>query len=396
LGEFVNVKNSTIRKLEWALLLGAAATLASASATSAPDGAALSASVDAVVQRQMKDQKIPGLSLAVVRDGVVIKAKGYGFSNLELGTSTRVDTVFPAASITKQFIAAVIMQLVEQGKLGLDDSITKYFPEAPVAWKTITIRHLLTHTSGIPDIVDEPEVNPPHKTILDFRRDYTEDELARGYTAQPLDFEPGTKMSYCNTGYQLLGILIHRVTGAYYGDYLREHIFAPLGMSTTTIFSSKNIVPNRASGYEVSDGKWKNLRSWQSDSVVAGADGGLLVSVLDLAKWDAALNTEHILKRSSLGVMWTPVPLDDGSGSAYRGGMGWYIANAHGHRIVFHTGGTFGFYAVNLRYLDDRLAVVVMTNIDEHHADVLKIAGDVAAIYLPDTKGANPVKDWQD
>jgi CubicO group peptidase (beta-lactamase class C family) len=352
--------------------------------------------VDAAVVKQMKDQKIPGLSLAVVRNGQVIKSKGYGYANLELGPPTKVDTIFQAGSITKQFTASAILQLVEQGKLGLDDSITKYFPEAPAAWRPITIRHLLTHTSGIPDIVDEPEVNPPHKTKLDFHRDYTEDELARGYAAQPLDFEPGTRMSYCNVGYQLLGILIHRVTGTYYGDYLREHIFAPLGMSTTTLFSSKDIVPNRASGYEVSDGLWKNLRSWQSDSVFAGADGSLLMSVLDMAKWDAALNTEHILKRSSLETMWTPVPLDDASGSAYRGGMGWYIASAHDHRIVFHTGGTFGFYAVISRYLDDRLTVIVMTNIDERHADVLKIAGDVAAIYLPDTKGANPIKDWQD
>jgi len=392
----VGIDYSMIRRLKWTLLLGVATAMISARATSAPDGTTLSANVDAVVRREMKDQRIPGLSLAVVRDGVVIKARGYGFANLELGTPAKPETIYQAGSITKQFTASAIMQLVEQGRIGLDDSITKYFPEAPATWKAVTIRHLLTHTSGIPDIVDEPEVNPPHKTKLDFHRDYTEDELARGYAAQPLDFEPGTRMSYCNVGYQLLGILIHRVTGTYYGDYLREHIFAPLGMSTTTLFSSKDIVPNRASGYEVSDGLWKNLRSWQSDSVFAGADGSLLMSALDMAKWDAALNTERILKRSSLEVMWTPVPLDDGSGSAYRGGMGWYIASAHGHRIVFHTGGTFGFYAVISRYLDDRFTVIVMTNIDERHADVLKIAGEVAENYIPDTKGANPIKDWQD
>jgi CubicO group peptidase (beta-lactamase class C family) len=383
-----------IRRLKWTLLLCVAAAMISARATSAPDGTTLSASVDGVVRREMKDQKIPGLSLAVVRDGVVIKASGYGFANLELGAPAKPETIYQAGSITKQFTASAIMQLAEQGRIGLDDSITKYFPEAPATWKSITIRHLLTHTSGIPDIVDEPEVNPPHKTIIDFHRNYTEDELARGYTAQTLDFEPGTRMSYCNTGYQLLGILIHRVTGIYYGDYLREHVFAPLGMSTTTIFSSRDIVPNRASGYEVFDGVWKNLRSWQSDSVVTGADGSLLMSVLDLAKWDAALNTEQVLKRGSLEVMWTPVPFYDGS--SYPGGMGWFIAKARSHRIVFHTGGTFGFYAVISRYVDDRFTVIVMTNIDERHADVLKIAGEVADIYMPDTKGANPIKDWQD
>ena len=344
----------------------------------------------------MKDQKIPGLSLAVVRSGQVIKAKGYGYANLEVRAPTRVDTIFPAGSITKQFTATAIMLLVEQGRLKLDDSIVKYFPEAPAAWKPITIRHLLTHSSGIPDIFGSTEQTLYTKGIIDFHREYTEDELAHAYFAQPLDFPPGTRASYSNSGYQMLGFLIHRITGTYYGDFFREHFLAPLGMTTTTIFSYVDVVPNRASGYEVVNGAYRNVWLWQSVSTLSNAEGSLLMSVLDLAKWDAALNTEHIVKRSSLETMWTSVPLDDGSGSAYQGGMGWYIANAHRHRIVFHTGGGFGFYAVISRYLDDRFTVIVMTNIDERHADVLKIAGEVAEIYLPDTKCANPIKDWQD
>ena len=344
----------------------------------------------------MTDQKIPGLSLAVVQNGMVIMSKGYGYANLELGAPATVDTIFPAGSITKQFTATAIMLLVEQGRIGLDDSITKYFPEAPVAWNAITIRHLLTHSSGIPDIFGSTEQTLYTKGIIDFHREYTEDELAHAYFAQPLDFPPGTRANYSNSGYQMLGFLIHRVTGKYYGDFFREHFFAPLGMTTTTVFSYVDVVPNRASGYEVVNGAWKNVWLWQAVSTLSNADGSLLMSVIDLAKWDAALNAEHIVKRSSLDTMWTPVPLNDSSGSAYPGGMGWYVANAHGHRVVFHTGGGFGFYAVISRYLDDRLTVVVMTNIDERHADVLKIAGDVAAIFLPDTKGANPIKDWQD
>jgi CubicO group peptidase (beta-lactamase class C family) len=385
-----------IRKLRWALLLSVAAAMTSARATSAPDGETLSARVDAVVQQQMKDQKIPGLSLAVVRNGLVIKAKGYGYANLELHAPARVDTIFPAGSITKQFTATAIMLLVEQGRIGLDDCIAKYFPEAPAAWSAITIRQLLTHSSGIPDIFGSTDQTLYTKGIIDFHRDYTEDELAHAYFAQPLDFPPGTRANYSNSGYQMLGFLIHRITGKYYGDFFREHFFVPLGMTTTTVFSYVDVVPNRASGYEVVNGAWKNAWMWQSVSTLSNAEGSLLMSVLDLAKWDAELNTEHIVKRSSLETMWTPLPLDDGSGSAYLGGMGWYIASAHGHRVVFHTGGGFGFYAVISRYLDDRLTVVVMTNIDERHADVLKVAGDVAAIYLPDTKGANPTKDWQD
>jgi CubicO group peptidase (beta-lactamase class C family) len=375
-----------------------AITLVAAMATTAAAGierdSALSKEVDAAVRIQTRDQKIPGLSLAIVRNGTVIKAAGYGLANLEVGAPTKIETIFQAGSITKQFTATAVMLLVEQGKVGLDDSITKYFPEAPASWKTITIRHLLTHSSGIPDIFGSTEKTLYTKGIIDFHRDYTEDELAHAYFAQPLDFQPGTKWNYSNPGYQMLGFLIHRITGKYYGEFFKEHFFGPLGMSTTTIISLADVIPNRASGYEVVNGVWKNVPIWESLSTLSNAEGSLMMSVLDLAKWDAALNTEYILKRSSLEAMWTPVPLDDGS--AYPGGMGWFIANARGHRVVFHTGGDLGFYAVMSRYLDDRLTIIVMTNIDERHADVMKIAGDIAAIYIPETKGANPVKDWQD
>jgi CubicO group peptidase (beta-lactamase class C family) len=165
-------------------------------------------------------------------------------------------------------------------------------------------------------------------------------------------------------------------------------------MTATRIFSYADIVPNRASGYDLINGGWKNTPLWQSESIFSNADGGLLMNVLDLAKWDAALNTERILRRSSLDAMWTPVPLDDGS--AYPSGIGWFIASAKGHRIVFHTGGGLGFYAAISRYVDDRLTIIVMTNIGEAHADVMKIVGEVAGIYLPETKGANPIKDWHD
>jgi CubicO group peptidase (beta-lactamase class C family) len=376
------------------LCIGVAMTFGSSTSVSKPE--TVSERVDAAVRLQMRDQRIPGVSIAVVRNGKIIKAAGYGVANLEVGAPVRVDTIFPAGSITKQFTATAILRLAEEGTIGLDDSITKYFPEAPARWKAITIRHLLTHSSGIPDIFGATEQNLYTKGVIDWHREYTEDELAHAYFAQPLDFPPGTRANYSNSGYQMLGFLIHRITGKYYGDFFREHFFAPLGMTTTTVFSYVDVVPNRASGYEVVNGAWKNVWMWQSVSTLSNAEGSLLMSVLDLAKWDAALNTEHIVKQSSLETMWTPVPLDDGSGSAYLGGMGWYIASAHGHRIVFHTGGAFGFYAVMSRYLDDRLTIIIMTNIDESHADVLKIAGDIADIYLPETKGANPIKDWKD
>ena len=190
----------------------------------------------------------------------------------------------------------------------------------------------------------------------------------------------------------MLGFLIHRVAGKPYGDFLRERIFAPLSMTTTRVFSYADIIPNRASGYGLVDGAWKNAPRWWSQSILSGAAGGLWMNVLDLAKWDAALYSERIIKRSSLEAMWTPVPLDDGS--AYPGGMGWFIASAKGHRLVFHTDGGPGDSGVISRYLDDRLTIIVMTNLGAHHTDVMKIIGKVVEIYLPDTKGANPAKDW--
>jgi CubicO group peptidase (beta-lactamase class C family) len=373
-------------------ILSVAVALSFSATASAGSDAALSQRVDAAVRTQMKVQKIPGVSIAVVRNGRVIKATGYGVANIEVSAPVRPDTIFEAGSITKQFTASAVMMLVEEGKVGLDDSITKYFPEAPQAWKSITVRHLLTHTSGIPDYWGDTEQNYYTKGVIDFRREYTDDELTRAYFAQSLDFQPGEKWSYCSTGYNLLGILIRRVTGKSYGDFLRERIFAPLHMDATRVFSWTEIVPHRASGYDLVDGVWKNAGSWMSSSVMTSADGGLLTNVLDLTKWDAALYSDKVLKRSTRDAMWTPLGLSTGSASA--GGIGWFIADAHGHRVLYHTGGGYGFYADISRYVDDRLTIVVMTNVDETHTDVLKLVGEIAEIYLPATRGANPVKDW--
>ena len=378
--------------LKCALALFFAVAVQSAQAGGDANSDKLSADVDAVIHQQMKEQQIPGVGLAVVLNGRIIKAKGYGLANIEVATPVSPQTIFEAGSISKQFTATAIMLLAEEGKLDLDDSIAKYFPEAPSAQKAVTIRHLLTHTSGIPDVSDGTNETNGVKGVVDFHREYTEDEFAHAYLAQPLDFQPGTKWSYCNACYELLGFLIHRVTGKPYGDFLSERIFAPLGMTTARVFSYADIIPNRSSGYGLLDGAWKNAPRWWSQSILSAADGGLWMSVLDLAKWDAALYSERILKRSSLEAMWTPVPLDDGS--AYPGGMGWFIAGAKGHRVVFHTNGSPGSSGVISRYLDDRLTIIIMTNLGAHHTDVMKISGKVAEIYIPDTKGENPVKDW--
>lgn len=194
-----------------------------------------------MVESLRKAQKIPGLALAVCRDGKVIKAGGYGLANVELGVSVTPQTIFQTGSVGKQFTSMAIMMLVEEGKIGLDDKLPKDIPESPAAWKDVTIRNLLTHTSGVADYGGEEE--SMGKGVINFRQDYTEEELVQAFAKMPMDFAPGDKWSYSNTGYVLLGIVIHRVTGKFYGDFLQERIFQALGMNSTRIISEADIRP---------------------------------------------------------------------------------------------------------------------------------------------------------
>ena len=332
--------------------------------------------VDTFVAGTMKEQHVPGLELAVLRDGKMVKAKGYGLANIELDVAVKPETVMQTGSVGKQFTATAVMMLVEEGKVGLDDKVTKYFAGTPQAWKDITVRNLLTHTSGIPEYTETK--NAKAKELFNMRADYTEDELYQRMIQLPLDFEPGTKWQYSNSGYLLLGILIHKVTGEFYGDFLQERIFRPLGMSATRIISEAGIVPNRSSGYELVKGEVKN-QEWVSPTLNTTADGALYTNVLDLGKWDAALYTEKLIKRSSLEQMWTPVRLKDGKTYPY--GFGWFLNEVNGRRLIEHDGAWQGFTMNISRYVDDKLTVIVMTNLDSEHSDPAKVAHAVAGIF---------------
>jgi CubicO group peptidase (beta-lactamase class C family) len=339
-------------------------------------GAALGQSLDArfgtvesYVKGEMDRQHVPGLAVMVARDGKILRAQGFGFSNLEHGVAVKPETIFQSGSVGKQFTATAIMMLVEEGKIDLDDSITKYFPEAPASWKPVTVRHLLSHSGGFTD----------YPKNFDFRQDYSEDELVKMVSTIPLAFPPGTKYGYSNLGYLTLGILIHRVTGEFYGEMLQKRIFQPLGMQTARIMSEADIIPNRAAGYRLVKGQLKN-QDWVSPTLNTTADGSLYFSILDLAKWDAALYTEKLLKRSSLEEMWTPVKLNDGKINSGHYGFGWRIAEVHGHRVIAHGGAWQGFETQISRYVDDKLTVVVLSNLAG--SDPEKIADHVAELYL--------------
>ncbi len=325
--------------------------------------------IDDWVKSEMEKQKIPGLSIAVVKNGEIAKAAGYGLANVELRVASRPETIYQSGSIGKQFTATLVMMLVEEGKMSLTDHISKYIADAPAIWKDITIRHLLTHTSGISNNLYNQ---------INMRQDYTEDELVKKIASIPLDFQPGEKWNYSNPGYVMLGILIHKATGKFYGDLLREKIFAPLGMDTARVINEADIIPNRADGYRSVKGEWKN-QQWVSPALNTTADGSLYLTVLDMARWDAALYTEKLLKKSSLESMWTPVKLNDGKTRNY--GFGWAFADVNGHKLIEHGGAWQGFTTHIARYVDDRLTVIVLTN--SAGVNPTRIARGIAGLYNP-------------
>ncbi len=324
--------------------------------------------VDQFIADEMRIQKIPGLSLAVVRDGRIVHVKGYGLASVEHGAPVKPETIFQYGSVGKQFTAAAVMLLVEDGKIGLDDSITKYFNPAPDHWKGITVRHLLTHTAGTTDYPDG----------FDYRIDHTEDDLLKLAAGIPLAFQPGERWSYSNLGYVMLGILIGRVTGKFYGDFLRERVFEPLGMTTARVISEEDIIPNRSSGYRLVKGELKH-HQWVAPVLNTTADGSLYLTALDLAKWDAALYGEKLLRRSSLDRIWTPVRLNNGRSYPY--GFGWELKQVGGRRLIEHGGSWQGFKSFIARYADDKLTVIVLANLAQANPD--RIAHGVAALYDP-------------
>ncbi len=327
------------------------------------------AGVDQYIHAEMNRRQIPGLALLVVHEGKIVKQQGYGLANVELKVPAKPETLFQSGSMGKQFTAAAIMMLVEEGKIGLDDPLTKYFPGAPTNWKKVTVKNLLSHTGGFGDY--------PKK--FDFRKDYTENELLKIVEGIPLGFEPGTKWTYSNLGYLTLGVLIHKVTGRFYGDVLQERIFKPLGMSTTRIINEADIIPNRSAGYRLVKKTLKN-QEWVSPTLNTTADGSLYFSIVDLAKWDAALSERKLLKPESYELMWTPVKLRDGKPNKDGYGFGWFIHQVHGHRVIEHEGAWQGFTTNISRYVDDKLTIVVLTNLAG--AEPADITHHVAGLYV--------------
>ncbi len=325
--------------------------------------------VDAIVAAQMRAQRIPGVAVAVVRRGEVVKAKGYGFANVEHEVPVTDRTIFQSGSVGKQFTATAVMLLVEDGVLSLSDPLKKFYPDGPASWQPITVRHLLSHTSGIPDYTGG---------LVDYRRDYTDDDLARMAYALPLDFTPGDQWKYSNTGYVLLGGIVRKASGKFYGDVLRDRVFTPLGMASARVISESDIVPHRAAGYQLSASELKN-QEWVSPSLNTTADGSLYLSLRDYIAWDRGLRTAAILKPESWTAIFEPVRLNSGRRFPY--GFGWTVDRLAGQQVVSHGGAWQGFKTYIARYLGDDLTVVALANLEQAQPE--RIVKDIAAHYIP-------------
>lgn len=294
----------------------------------------------------------PGAAVLAVKDGQVILRKGYGMANLELGIPMKPGMVFRVGSITKQFTATGIMMLAEEGKLSIEDEITKFLPDFPTHGHKITVHHLLTHTSGIRSYTGMPDWYPL------MRKDMKVQELIDIFKNQPMDFTPGERFLYNNSGYFLLGAVIEKVSGKTYEEFIDEKIFKPLGMKNSYYGSHSRIIPNRASGYEKEGKHFQNADYLSMTQPYAA--GSLLSTVDDLYRWNQAVEAGKVISEESLKRMFTPTKLNNGKTQDY--GYGWSLGTLFGEKLIAHGGGINGFVTYAVRVPEKNVFVTVLTN----------------------------------
>jgi D-alanyl-D-alanine carboxypeptidase len=345
---------------------------ASARALPLPDSsAAMAAQIDAEMSAVYRQDR-PGAAVIVVKDGQVLFRKGYGLANLELGVPVKPETVFRLGSVTKQFTATAIMILVDQGKLRLDDNVSRLLPGFPTHGKTITVEQLLRHTSGLPDYLDK--LWPAR-----MRQFLTPAQLIDVFKNDSLRFEPGTKVEYSNANYVLLGAILERVSGTTYRDFVENRIFAPLGMKQSFYERSQTLLMKRASGYVTSpEGTYLNAAYLDMSQLFAA--GGLCSSVDDLALWDAAIASGKLLAPETWARVFAPYELPSGEKSPYA--LGWAIGELQGRVAQSHAGGIPGFRAYVLRIPDDHVFVALLSNDETAETQPEVVARKAAAIAI--------------
>src|SRR4051812_2796282 len=333
-----------------ALLAAALAT----TAARAQDTRALVRYVDSVANAGVADHRTAGVSVVVVKNGRTVLAKGYGFADLENDVPATAETVYRIGSVTKQFTSAAIMRLVEQGKVSLDDTLQKFLPNFPTQGNRVTVRHLLNLTSGIKSYTS---LGPKWQRVM--RLDLATDSLIAMVANEPFDFKPGDKWRYNNSGYFLLGMIVEKVSGKPYGQYLKDEFFTPLGLKSTIYCDQAPLIKHRAQGYSPRpDSTFINAEPLSMTQPYAA--GSLCSTVTDLAAWTLALSSGKVVRPASYKQMSTPLTLNDGKPLTY--GFGLEIGTVGGHRQVSHNGGINGFISELHHYPDDSLVTVVLTN----------------------------------
>jgi len=302
-------------------------------------------------------------SVLVAQDGKVLLDKGYGFANLEWDVPNTPTTKFRLGSITKQFTAASILLLEERGKLKVEDPVKKYMPDAPAAWDKITIFHVLTHTSGIPSLTSFPDFEAHEAQAM------TPEKLVEWFRDKPLEFEPGTKWNYSNSGYILLGYLIEKISGQSYSEFVQQNIFTPLGMKDSGYDSNSAIIAHRAAGY--TPGKSGAVNAGFVHMSIPFSAGALYSTTEDLLRWEQGLFGGKVLTAASLAKMTTPFKQD------YAFGLG--VSTQNGHKMIAHDGGIQGFNTALAYYPDDKLVVAVLANVN---GPAGQIAGNLAKVAL--------------
>jgi D-alanyl-D-alanine carboxypeptidase len=316
----------------------------------------------------------PGAAVLVARDGQVLMRKAYGAASLELGVPLRPEHVFRLGSITKQFTAVATLMLVDEGRVSLDDEITKFFPDYPTQGRRITVEHLLTHTSGIQSYTGMASYR------ADMRRDMTPEQLIAGFREQPMQFSPGERWSYNNSGYALLGAIIEKVSGMSYADFIRTRIFEPLGMRNTYYETADAVVPGRVPGYDRAGQGPIRQADWVSMTLPYAA-GALIGTVDDLLTWNRAVAEGRMLKPETWRRAFNPYQLSAGLTAGY--GYGWFVGEAAGRPSIEHGGDINGFSSNNLWIPSERLHVIVLSNRErEAERDPDAISRQIAARLL--------------
>ena len=339
--------------------------------------------IDSLAESYILSGITPGISVAVAKEGEILIIRGYGQSDVEMGVKVDSETVFGIRSITKQFTAAIIMQLVKTGKISLDDPITKYLPNYPVQGNHVTIHNLLNHTSGIKDY--EP-MSKEHPNWI--RLDLSYEKMISLWGNQPFDFEPGEKYSYNGFAYYLLGEIISRVTEMTYGDYVENKFLRPLGLKHTYYGDARQIIPKRAEGYEHEGDTLINSPYLSMHIFRAG--GSLFSTAADLIRWNHLLHSGQVVSTESLHRMITPTVL--ASGDTIPRGYGLYLGDLSGHPKIHH-GGVGGFGTYLSHYPENGLAIAVLTNssrgrekASEMEEAIARVAFGIEILNLPLSK----------